>query len=351
MSLRRIAALLYREVGQGPKNFIFIFTIVVPLGLSLALGLIFGTFFSGKPRLGIVDAGNSRLTVLAESMPGLIVQRFVSADELRDATARGAVDVGLVLTADFDQRVASSQAGELTVYVWGESLLRDRVLIGTAIADWLRELAGHEPPVTIKTTLLGANNDLTWQQRLLPLLVLMTVVFGALMLPASSLVSEKQRRTLNAVLVTPATPAEIYVAKAIVGVVLSVVMALLVLALNGAWSRQIGLVVLVLALGAVLSAEFGVLLGVIVRDINSLFATVKALGLILYAPALIALFPVIPQWIAQIFPTFYMIDPVIAIVQRGAALNDIAGHLTVLTAMIVALAVGLKLVSNRLTTA
>lgn len=347
MSLRRILALLYREAVQGPKNFIFIFTIVVPLGLSLALALIFGTFFSGKPRLGIFDNGSSQITQFAESMPGLIVQRYTSEAELRTATSRGTVDVGIVLQAGFDQRLLSGQRGSLTVYVWGESLLRDRVLIGTALADWLRALAGHEAPVVITTSVLGANSDLTWQQRLLPLLVLMTVVFGALMLPASSLVSEKQRRTLTALLVTPVTRAEIYVAKGILGVALSTVMALLVLALNGAWSDQIGLVLLVLLLGAILSAEFGVLLGVLVKDINSLFATVKALGLLLYAPALIALFPVIPQWIAQIFPTYYMVDPVIAIVQRGATLNDIAPHLAVLVTMIVALAAGLRVVRER----
>ncbi|MGQ9480293.1 hypothetical protein [Chloroflexus sp.] len=83
------------------------------------------------------------------------------------------------------------------------------------------------------------------------------------------------------------------------------------------------------------------------KDINSLFSTVKALGLLLYAPALIALFPVIPQWIAQIFPTYSMVDPVIAIVQRGATLNDIAPHLAVLAAMIVALAAGLRVVRER----
>lgn len=82
------------------------------------------------------------------------------------------------------------------------------------------------------------------------------------------------------------------------------------------------------------------------KDINSLFATVKALGLLLYAPALIALFPVISQWIAQIFPTYYRVDPVIAIVQRGAT-HDIALHLAVLAAMIVALAAGLRVVRER----
>ncbi len=341
MSLRRIFILLYREAVQGPKNVVFIFTIVVPIGLSLALGLIFGTFFSGKPRLGIVDLGASRVTQLAETMPGLIVRRYSGETDLRTAVAGGAVDVGVVLAADFDQQIMSNQRGSITVYVWGESLLRDRVLIGTVLIDWLREVAGHESPVVVKTTVLGANSEWSWQQRLLPLLVLMTVVFGALMLPASSLVAEKQHRTLAALLVTPVTRGELYIAKGILGVVLSTVMAVLVLALNGAWNDQIWLVLLVLLLGAILSAEFGILLGVLVNDINSLFAMVKALGLILYAPALISLFPIIPQWIAAFFPTFYIVDPVIAIVQRGATLNDIAPQLAVVCVMIVALAVGL----------
>jgi len=103
MSLGRICILLHREAVQGPKNVIFIFTIVVPLGLSLALGLIFGTFFSGKPRLGIVDLGMSRVVQLADAMPGLIVRRYTGEADLRTAVANGAVDVGIVLPADFDQ--------------------------------------------------------------------------------------------------------------------------------------------------------------------------------------------------------------------------------------------------------
>ena len=121
MSLRRIFILLYREAVQGPKNVVFIFTIVVPIGLSLALGLIFGTFFSGKPRLGIVDLGASRVTQLAETMPGFIVRRYTGETDLRAAVAGGAIDVGIVLPADFDLQVMRNLRGSITVYVWGRA--------------------------------------------------------------------------------------------------------------------------------------------------------------------------------------------------------------------------------------
>ena len=50
MNLRRVGVLLFRELVQGPKNFILIFAVVVPLVLSLVLSLLFGTLFAGKPR-------------------------------------------------------------------------------------------------------------------------------------------------------------------------------------------------------------------------------------------------------------------------------------------------------------
>jgi len=41
----------------------------------------------------------------------------------------------------------------------------------------------------------------------------------------------------------------------------------------------------------------------LVKDINTLFAIIKGLGIFLYAPAIVSLFPELPQWIAKVFPT------------------------------------------------
>ena len=229
----------------------------------------------------------------------------------------GAVDIGIVLPADFDARVAGGQATSMLAYIWGESLLKDRVMLAVAMTAWVRPIAGHESPVEIATTVLGNTSSLPWEDRLLPFVVMMSIMFGGIMLPASSLVTEKQKRTLSALAVTPTTMNEIYVSKGLMAVVVSTVMGLVILALNRALGSSMGLLVGVLILGAILAAEFGVLLGMLVKDINSLFATVKSMGILLYAPALVYMFPEIPQWIARIFPTYYVIQPVIEISQHG----------------------------------
>jgi ABC-2 type transport system permease protein len=137
--------------------------------------------------------------------------------------------------------------------------------------------------------------------------------------------------------ITPASLGEVFLAKGLLGVILSLAMGMVILALNQAFGAQPLLLVAVLALGAIMAAQLGVLLGAFVKDINTLFATIKGAGLVLYAPALIYMFPEIPQWIAKVFPTYYMIGPVIEVTQRGAAWPDIAADVLILVGLILAL--------------
>ncbi len=347
MNLRRVGILLYREFVQGPKNFIFLFSVVIPLVLSFVLSLLFGTLFANKPRLGINDAGDSQFTRSAEAMEAFIVREYASEAELKEAAQMGAVDIGIVLPADFDARVTGGQATRMLAYIWGESLVKDRVMLAMAMTAWVRAIAGHESPVEIATTVLGNTSSLPWEDRLLPFVVMMSIMFGGMMLPASSLVAEKQKRTLSALAVTPTTMNEIYVSKGLMAVVVSTVMGLVILALNRALGSNMGLLVGVLVLGAILAAEFGVLLGMLLKDINSLFATVKSMGIVLYAPALVYMFPEIPQWIAKIFPTYYVIQPVIEISQHGAGLGEIAWQLGILLVLIVAMGIIVMLLTQR----
>ncbi len=98
-----------------------------------------------------------------------------------------------------------------------------------------------------------------------------------------------------------------------------------------------------------MAAGVGLLLGVLVKDINTLFATIKSIGIVLYAPALVYMFPEIPQWIARIFPTFYIIQPVIEIVQKGASWRDILPEFLILVILIAVLYVLVALVGRRIT--
>ncbi len=347
MNAKRVAILLAKEAKHGAKGFLFIMAVVMPLGFTLVFSLLFGTLLSEKPKMGIADLGSSSLVGLASELDSVTVKTYGTQDQLQDAVARGSVDMGVTIPDGFDAQVASGGSAHLQTYLWGQSLLKDRAVLASTLASLIRSVAGQQVPLEIITSTVGDAASVPWEQRIMPVMVLMAVVFGGVLVPASSLVNEKQKRTLGALTTTPVSLGEVLAAKGLLGALLSVSNGVLILLLNRAFGVHPGLLILVLAMGAALASTFGVLMGVIAKSLDALFAINKAIGILYYAPAIVWLFPGIPEWIGKIFPTYYMVGPVVAISQRGAGLGDVAGDLLVLAGLIVGLVAFTGLMARR----
>ena len=333
MNLKRIAILLGKDLWHGPKSFFFIWVIVVPIILSLVVSLIFGTLFTGKPKLGIADEGSSQLVAMTEQLTSVITKEYDTVSEIKQAVDSGAVDAGIVIPADFDSSVMQGEATELTAYVWGESLAKDRTILGATIATLVRELAGQEVPVEIESITLGDEVSIPWNDRLLPFIVLMAVFFGGLFLPATSIINEKEKRTLEALIITPTSIGDVFMAKGLLGFILSLFVGILILILNQAFGAQPLLLILLLALGAIMASETGLICGALLKDITTLFAVWKIGGILLFGPVIIYMFPQIPQWIGRFFPTYYIIQPIVQISQRGGSWPDIATNVFILVGL------------------
>ena len=330
MSLKRVRILLGKEFLHGPKNYIFIFSVVAPIVISLFFSLIFGTLFSEKPKLGVVDEGGSQLVPMTQELDSLVTKEYDTVSELTQAVESGAVDIGIVLPPGFDSSVMQGERIEITAYVWGESLAKNRTIIGVTIADLVRELTGQEAPVEMEAITLGDGESIPWNDRLLPLVVLMAVFLGGLMLPATSVVNEKEKKTLEALVITPTTIGDVFLSKGILGFILSLFMGILILVLNQAFGTEPLLLTLVLALGAIMAVEIGMILGAFVKDFTTLFAVWKFGGILLFAPVFVYLFPQIPEWIGRIFPTYYLIQPIVELSQQGGSWPDIAINVFIL---------------------
>ena len=348
MSLQRIWVLLRKEFALNSRTFVFLFALLTPIVMSLVVSVVFGNLFAGKPRLGIVDQGAPQTVDALTAADYITTSKWDSQDQLISAVRSGAVDAGLVLPAQFEDSIKIGQAVQLPIYVWGESLLRNRAILGATISDSIVKVSDRSLRVNLDAVVLGDGAEVSWTQRLLPFLVLMAVIIAGSFIPATSLITEKQKRTLSAVVTTPANLAEVFIAKGILGALLSVFVALAILFLNTALGTQPALLILVLFLGAVLAAAFGVLLGALIKDTNTLFATLKGMGILLYAPGLISMFPTLPQWIAGLFPTYYIVNPVIDISQKNASLTDILPQLAVLVVLIAIVVGVLGMIAGRL---
>jgi len=335
MSLKRTLILIKNEILHGPRGSILVMAVVTPILLGLFVNLAFGNIFTDKAKLGVYDQDSSQIVAVLKSTPGIIYKTYESESALKSATLNGAVDMGLALPTDFDATLKTG-AIKFKAYIWGESLAKNRAILPAVLADAAHQVAGSSVPVDVETVTLGDPGALPWTDRLLPTVVLFAVFFGGLMIPAASLINEKQRHPLEALNVTPATLGDVFAAKGSIGAVLAIVMGVLSLIVSGGLSAAAPGQVLILALGAVMSAEIGLVSGALVKDMNTLFALWKFGGLLLFGPALIYMFPQIPQWIGYIFPTFYVIKPMVDMSVSGRSFVNELVYVAILAALVVA---------------
>lgn len=330
MNLKRVGILLGKELLQGPKNFILIWIIVAPVLISLIVSLVFGTLFTDKPKFGVMDNGSSKLVTSAQQLDSIITKTYDSVSEIKQAVESGSVDVGIVLPQDLDECIMQGSQVKVTAYIWGQSLAKERIVLRATFANLARGLAGQEALVEIESATLGGEGSIPWNVRLLPFIVLMAVFIGGVFLPAISLIDEKQKKTLRALVITPTSIGDVFAAKGIVGIIVSLAMGVVILTLNQAFTANPLLLVLVLTLGAVMASELGLICGALIKDATTLFAIWKVGGIVLFAPALVYMFPQIPEWVGKIMPTYYLVQPIIEISQQSGGWYDISTNVLIL---------------------
>ncbi len=317
MSIKRIWVLLIKEIIYGSKGFFFIYAILTPVGFSLFVSLIFDTHLVGKPKIGIMDPGNSQIVESLNKMESVNMKEYPSAQMLKHEVETGARDLGIVLQEKFDSKIKNGELIRLTVYIWGESLLKNRVIAGAAVLSRIRDISQKESPVELIPVHLGDKKNIPWKDRLLPLIILMSIFMSGFLIPSSSLVEEKQKRTYEAIITTAATQTDIFISKGIMGMILSFLMGITILVLNQAFGLNTGLLVFILFCGALMASCFGLIFGAFMKDIESLSSVMKGFIIILYGPAFVQMFPQIPQWTGKLFPTYYVITPLMKIVREG----------------------------------
>lgn len=348
MNLKQAARVLAKDLRLGPRSPVFLWVLALPVVFTFLIGAVFGDLFAPPARLAVVDEGSSRITAALQEVDGIEVTVLDDADAMSAAVEAHGYDAGLLLPAGTDEALATGQQSELELLVSGQSLASTRLVIGVTTLDELRAASGVSPPVEIVVTTVGDEDWVPVEDRLLPFIVMYAVIIAGLFLPASSMVEEREKRTLDALLITPVRMSEILVGKGALGVVLAVMMGWVTLALNNAFGSQPLAMTLFLLLGGVMMAELGLVVGSWAKDSNTLFTTVKGGALLVVAPVLFTLFPGLPQWIAQLFPTYYFLQPIYEMAVTGTTFSDHLVELAACVAICLALVPAVSAMGRRL---
>ncbi len=346
MSMMRVIRLTLKDFAVGPRKPFFIWAFLMPFALTLLFQFAFGTLFEPKPRLAVVDEGSSAITAAAKNLEGFEVTLLEEIDKLTEGVEKHDYDAGLVLSPGFDDALKAGEKPLFAFYLSGESLASNRIIIAITAFEMIRAVEGKEPPVELKTVYLG-EPGLPLNIRLVPVIVFYALAMSGIWVPSSSLVEEKEKGTLTALIVTTVRIREVLAAKWLLGFLFSIVLAALTLLLNQAFGPRPLEVLAVITVAAALTAMIGLLVGVYSKTATMLFTLVKSLGIFLFVPVVFYLFPEWPQWIAKFFPLYWIIEPIWKVSVLGEPLSGVWFELFVALLITLALVPLLFLLQKR----
>lgn len=330
MSAHRILAIMKKSLN--PRNPYIFFAVLGPLLFAAIFQLIFG-IWQTRPKIAVYEGGDQVMIAELEDAGAADLVVADSAAEVTALVEDNRADVGVVFTEDTKESIAAGERTPVDLYINGESLADNRAIALASIAGAVRSVSPGVPQVYFEQVKLGDEKALSLMDMFLPFMVIYIILLGGLMLTASFVVNEKEKRTFAALLVTPATLTEVLAAFGLVGIIVSLAMGMILIVLTIGFAQPL-LMLVVFVLGSFLGAEWGLLFGLISKDQTTFVAYIKVFGIFLIAPALFIIFPSWPQWIAKIFPTYYIANPIFRVSIYGEGWSELGWQVLVLAGFV-----------------
>jgi ABC-2 type transport system permease protein len=253
MSLSRLLALIRKEflqIRRDPRTLILV--IVIPIMQMILLGYAATNDVRNVP-LAVLDRDRSpeaRALLAAYRAADYfrLAYEVDSEQELRILIDRGDARVGLIIPPGYGQRISSGERAEISFVLDGSdptvasTALSAAQLIGQSYAaDLLTErmearglAASGTSPLEVHTQ-VWYNPDLISVHFMIPGVIGMILMALTSILTATAIVRERERGTIEQLIVTPIRPLELIIGKVLPYVLLSFLNAFEVIALGHWW--------------------------------------------------------------------------------------------------------------------
>jgi ABC-2 type transport system permease protein len=262
--LRIIWAIASKDVLDAMKN-------KTTLGLLLSVLFIVVLYQmlptwqrgSDLPTVLVYDAGDSELPAVLKRSPNLDVYiGYTSQAQLEGKLVAGDIpELALTLPPDFDQALASGDPPVLEGYVQHWVSDSDAAQLKAQAEGEIARLAGQPVTIHLEGNVVYPSPDSGGRSFLTSLAVLLSVTMIGVGIAPHLMVEEKQTRTLDALLVSPARSSHLVIAKALTGLFYCLIAAAVVLAINADLVLHWGLALVAVILSSLFAVSLGLLLG------------------------------------------------------------------------------------------
>jgi ABC-2 type transport system permease protein len=268
----------------------------------------------------------------------LVVRRASSRAQLQQAIVTGDAQVGIEIPPDYARELAAGRQAHVLVAIDGsDSTTASQALTaanGVVLQEAIRELMARtrsEPRIEAHPLMLF-NPDMRSANLLIPGLIAILLTFSGTILSAFAIVKERERGTLEQLMVTPVSPLAVVLGKILpyLGVAYSTLVVVLVLMRFLFKVPFNGSVTLLLVLSSVYLLallSFGLLISS--RASSQMEAMQQAMGIMLPSVLLsgyvfpLASLPTPLRWLSQALPATHFIKIARGIIIRGATFADL----------------------------
>lgn len=316
------------------------------------------------------DAATSRLVSQIDASEYFTVTAFLDGEDgVLDAFRSNSADIALVFEDNFYHRAVHDGDGRLQIIVDGSNTNIGSMAVfyvSSIVSSFQKELAQEAAlnqsaaggssvdsvsPVTISTsTRMMYNPQMKSAFNFVPGVMGMILMLVCAMMTSVSIVREKERGTMEVLLVSPVKPFSVILAKAIPYFVVSAFILLIVLCLSVFLikvpiSGSLMWVVLVSLLFILVSLSIGILISTLVSKQE---VAILISGMVLMLPTMLLsgmLFPIesmpkVLQWISYCVPAKWYIDSIKVMMIQGLGIRYcldavliLCGFLTVITGL------------------
>ncbi len=300
--LRVILAIVAKDLLEAVKNKTILSMFLTAMILLLVNKTAPSLWNADRPPvLAVYDAGSSSLVADLEESDQFNTRRMESQEELEWYLGyESFLILGVTLPAEFDQRLEIGEELTLDGYIvhWANEDQADEMQ--TFFETQFTELAGKPVRInldghTVYTTPDGAKPFLT-----AAILVVILTLISISVIPGLML-EEKQSKTLDALLVSPASAGQVVIAKAIVGLLYSLAGAAVVMALNVPLLLHPGVTLLAVVAGSAFTVGVGLLMGSLLKEKQQLSAWTLIMVQPLLLPVFLTSISVLPETVKTLF--------------------------------------------------
>lgn len=319
MNLNVVLAIFRKDFITSVKSKNLLIILLTPVFLSLLFNTTISLTDNTVVPIAVYDEGSSTDFIeylsLRSNYDVTIADSAIKSEELLCNQKVAAI---MLVPEGFSADIKSGLIPSLNIIV--NPYEAKSVVFLQTYKDIVMDFAGQRYPVNITLNMLSGNLQSRFN---IPVWIMFTVIFVGMMVLPNTLTTEKEKKTLDAILVSPASEKDVIYGKSLFGLFLTILISLVIIIINRGFVGNFLSVTVFIILGSAVFTGLGLLIASYADNYSSasLLSTVCMAPLILLA--LLADLSREIGYISHLVPSTYVFYGIKSAMLNNSGISDL----------------------------